>query len=300
MDRQGGDGAPRPRHRRARKSGRGPLPRGAREIAEEELRRAAVADIGDWFRFEIGGGIDIGNHSVRLSVNATIGATTWVEFHVDLVGSDLRMTGQPEDVPPLARGVIPEVGQRGYRAYPLVDHIADKVAATYERHGEERRPSTRYRDLVDLVAIVTTASVGAASQRAALTSEFDRRGLTLPTSFVVPDRALWEPGYRAEARRSLLDTAQTLDEALLVVRPFIDPLLDAAPRGRGSPDRDGGAEGRPSACGPGGDCGRHQGRGGHVSERWAAYSIEGPLAGVRARRPASRGSPGRRACRPAF
>ncbi|MHB1498854.1 MAG: nucleotidyl transferase AbiEii/AbiGii toxin family protein [Acidimicrobiales bacterium] len=207
----------------------------AREIAEEELRRAAVADIGDWFRFEIGGGIDIGNHSVRLSVNATIGATTWVEFHIDLVGSDLRMTGQPEDVPPLARGVIPEVGQRGYRAYPLVDHIADKVAATYERHGEERRPSTRYRDLVDLVAIVTTASVGAASQRAALTSEFDRRGLTLPTSFVVPDRALWEPGYRAEARRSLLDTAQTLDEALVVVGPFIDPLLDGSASGSWEP-----------------------------------------------------------------
>ena len=145
------------------------------------------------------------------------------------------MTGQPEDVPPLARGVIPEVGQRGYRAYPLVDHIADKVAATYERHGEERRPSTRYRDLVDLVAIVTSASVGAASQRAALTSEFDRRGLTLPTSFVVPDRALWAPGYRAEARRSLLDTAQTLDGALVVVRPFIGPLLDGSASGSWEP-----------------------------------------------------------------
>ena len=102
----------------------------AREIAEKELRRAGAIDIGDWFRFEIGGGIEGRNHSVRLPVNATIGATTWVEFHIDLVGSDLRMTGSPEDVPPLARGEIPEVGQRGYRAYPLVDHIADKIAAT--------------------------------------------------------------------------------------------------------------------------------------------------------------------------
>lgn len=41
----------------------------------------------------------------------------------------------------------------------MVDHVADKVAATYERHGEDRRPSTRFRDLVDLVAIVTAASV---------------------------------------------------------------------------------------------------------------------------------------------
>ena len=145
------------------------------------------------------------------------------------------MTGQPEDVPPLARGVIPEVEQRGYRAYPLVDHVADKVAATYELHGEDRRPSTRFRDLVDLVAIVGGASGDANAQTAALRSEFDRRGLTLPTSFDVPDQALWEPGYAAEARRSLLDTAQKLDAALVAVCAFLNPLLDATASGSWRP-----------------------------------------------------------------
>ncbi len=198
----------------------------AREVAEDELRRAVAIDLGDWFGFEVGGGTPIGDRAVRLPVNAVIGATTWVEFRVDLVGSDLRMTGQPEDVPPLARGVIPEIEQRGYRAYPLVDHVADKVAATYERHGEDRRPSTRYRDLVDLVAIVRATSVQAEAQRAALRSEFERRALLLPDRFDVPNRRLWERGYTAEARRSLLDTARTLDAALTVVRPFLDPLLD--------------------------------------------------------------------------
>lgn len=198
----------------------------ARELAEDELGRAAAIDVGDWFRFEIGGGTAIGDGAVRLPVNAVIGATTWVEFRVDLVGSDLRMTGQPEDAPPLALGVIPEVEQRGYRVYPLVDHVADKVAATYERHGEDRRPSTRYRDVVDLVAIVTGTSVPATAQLAALRSEFERRALALPDRFDVPDRFLWERGYAAEARRSLLNTARTLDEALAVIRPFLDPLLD--------------------------------------------------------------------------
>jgi hypothetical protein len=148
--------------------------------------------------------------------------------HVDLVGSDLRMTGHPEDVPPVARGIIPHVDQRGYRAYPLVDHVADKVAATYERHGAEQVPSTRYRDVVDLVSIVTGASVSAGEQRLALESEFRRRGHTLPSSFDVPDRSLWEPGYAAQARRSLLTVkpGRTLDEALAIVRPFLDPLLD--------------------------------------------------------------------------
>jgi hypothetical protein len=197
-----------------------------REVAEYDLRRAAATDIGDWFQFVIGGGAAIGNDAVRLPVKAVIGVTTWVEFHVDFVGSSLRMTGQPEDVPPLARGVIPAVEQRGYRAYPLVDHVADKIAATYERHGEERRPSTRYRDLVDLVAIVTGASVPGDAQSRAIRSEFDRRGLALPDRFEVPDTALWEPGYAAEARRSMLGMAPTLDEALAIVRPFVDPVLE--------------------------------------------------------------------------
>lgn len=206
-----------------------------RDDAEADVRRAAGADVDDWFSFEIGAGRPINTGATRLPVDARIGQTTWIRFHLDLVGTALRMTGQPDDVPPLARGVIPDVSQRGYRAYPLVDHVADKIAATYERYGTGRRPSTRYRDLVDLVAIITGVSVDAAAQRTAVGSEFARRGLPLPEHFDVPDRTLWTPNYAAEARRSLLDTAATLDEALAVVRPFIDPLLQGTARGTWRP-----------------------------------------------------------------
>jgi len=202
-----------------------------RDAAEADVRRAARADIGDWFTFEIGAGTPISNDATRLPVNALIGATTWIRFHLDLVGTAVQMTGQPEDVPPLARGLIPDVAQRGYRAYPLVDHVADKIAATYERYGTSRMPSTRYRDLVDLVAIITGASVDATAQRTALESEFARRRLVLPDHFEVPDRTLWTSGYSAEARRSLLGTARTLDDALTVVRPYTDPLLQGTAHG---------------------------------------------------------------------
>jgi hypothetical protein len=109
------------------------------------------------------------------------------------------MTGEPEDVPALARVEMADIKQCGYRVYPLVDHIADKVAATFERHGAGGMPSTRFRDLVDLVAIARGASVDATAQRAALTSEARRRGLVLPDRFVV--------------------------------RPFLDPLLDGSAAG---------------------------------------------------------------------
>lgn len=209
-----------------------------RELAEADLRDAVSRDIGDWFSFELGPRRPVATDAaLRIPVTAIVGTASWASFHVDLVGSDLRMTGQPENVPPLARVLMPDIDQNGYRAYPLVDHIADKISAILQRYGEQELPSTRFKDLVDLVAIVTAVSVAADLQMNALASEALRRGMTLPASFGVPDRGLWERGYGAEAGRSLLLTARSLDEALGVVRRFVDPLLARMAAGRWDPKR---------------------------------------------------------------
>lgn len=209
----------------------------ARAVAEADLREAAGRDIGDWFRFEIGAGRPIGDGDagVRLPTTAYVGPTEWVSFHVDLVGSDLRMTGEPESMPPLAWVLMPDVEQHGYRVYPLVDHVADKVVATFELYGQQQRPSTRFKDLLDLVSIITGAPIAAEPQLVALASEAQRRPVTLPEVFEVPDRALWEPGYAAEAGRSMLPVAPTLDAALAIVGPCLDPLLDGSAAGAWDP-----------------------------------------------------------------
>jgi len=207
--------------------------------AETDLRAAANRDIGDWFRFEIGRSrpVSAGGAGLRLPVTVFIGATEWCTFHVDLVGSEIRVTGQPDQVPPIARIAIPDIEQHGYRAYPLVDHIADKVAAILQPYGAGRVPSTRYKDLVDLVAIVSQATVEAEAQRVALESEADRRGINLPTTFSVPDRGLWQQAYAAEAKRSLLETTLTLDDALAVVTLFLNPLFEGTAAGVWDPRR---------------------------------------------------------------
>lgn len=205
--------------------------------AEVDLRRAVQQDIRDWFRFEVGPRrpLSAGGAGIRIPMTAFIGVTEWCSFRVDLVGQEIRITGEPEHVPPLARVAIPDIEQHGYYAYPLVDHIADKVVATVQTYGAGRVPSTRYKDLVDLVAILSQATVEAEPQRAALQSEADRREVALPTAFTVPDRELWRKGYAAEARRSLLDEAFTLDGALAVVVPFLNPLLDGSAAGTWDP-----------------------------------------------------------------
>jgi hypothetical protein len=211
----------------------------AGNTAEADLREAAGAEVGDWFGFAIGPPRPVADAvgGVRLPATASIGPTAWASFHVDIVEAGPRMTGQPDHVPPLARVAMPGLEQHGYRAYPIVDHIADKVTAMYEVHGRTGFPSTRYKDLVDLVAIVSTTSGDAQAQLTALRSEAERRGLRLPQRFTVPDRRLWQPGYAAEARRSLLPTSRTLDQALAAVRPFLDPLLDGTAAGTWNPSQ---------------------------------------------------------------
>lgn len=209
----------------------------ALEIAERELREAVALDLGDWFRFEAGPAQEAsdGATGTRVPIHAFVGPTEWAAFHVDLVGNEVRMTGAPEQMPALARVMMPDIEQRGYRVYPLVDHVADKIAATFDRYGKSRSPSTRYKDLVDLVAIASTASVAADAQIIALRSEGERRGIQLPAAFSVPDRDAWKRGYEAEAGRSLLEVAATLEEALELMEAFADPLLDGSARGGWDP-----------------------------------------------------------------
>jgi hypothetical protein len=205
------------------------------EAAEEDLRVGADLELGDWFRFEVGRGLSLTGGGIALPVTAYVGQTQWARYKVDLVGSDFRMTDEPEPVPPLADIHLPDVEQHGYRAYPLVDHVADKIAATFERYGPTESPSSRYKDLIDLVAIVKGASVPAQAQMAAVASEATRRGITLPNRFTVPDPASWQKGYAAAAKRWRLEEAKTVDEALAIVRPFIDPVLEGAATGRWNP-----------------------------------------------------------------
>jgi hypothetical protein len=200
----------------------------SRDQAERDVREAARRDIGDWVHFEIGPAAPVADAGggARLPITATIGTTPWTRFHVDVVAEGVRMTGCPDNVPPLIPNLIPGLNQPSYLVYPLVDHIADKITAILERHGDTNRPSTRYKDLVDLVALVNRSTVSADAQQHALDSEADRRHLALPTRFDVPEPTQWQIGYAAEARRAIDLPALTLNNALKVVRPFIEPLLD--------------------------------------------------------------------------
>jgi Nucleotidyl transferase AbiEii toxin, Type IV TA system len=209
----------------------------SRDQAERDLRRALTLDAGDWFVFDAGPGQAIadGAQGIRVPINARIGPTTWAAFHVDVVAHGVRMTGEPDAVTALTAVAMPGLLQPGYLAYPLLDHVADKTCAILERRGTSEHPSTRFKDLVDLVALVAHVRPTADAQRRALRSEADRRALVLPHRFDVPDVPMWTAGYAAEARRALVPSVLTLPQALARVSPFLDPLLDGTGAGGWEP-----------------------------------------------------------------
>lgn len=125
-------------------------------------------------------------------------------------------------------------------ASTLVDHIADEIAATFDRYGKSRSPSTRYKDLVDLTAIATAASVEAPAQIVGLRSETKRRSIEsrLPSRFQTV-----KPGKRdmGGSRALAVERSCTLEEALKLSARFADPLLDDSARHLGSQRRNLGA-----------------------------------------------------------
>ena len=209
---------------------------GAINEVERLLREASTLDIGDWMHFEVGASVRIqasGAQGVRTRIRSFIGSKAWATFQADLVADGVLMSAEPDVVLPLTSVNIGNQMRTEWKAYPLVDHIADKICAILERHGGVS--STRYKDLVDLVAIIQRSEVLAKPQIIALSKEAERRDLALPREFDVPDHELWSIGYQAESRRTVGLSASRLDEALALVSPFIDPLLVGTATGRWEP-----------------------------------------------------------------
>jgi hypothetical protein len=206
-------------------------PAGSPEDALTALRRAVTRDLGDFFTFRLSEprALVQGVAGLRVAAEARLGPRSFERFGVDVV-TGVEITGSPEEFDPALPLRIPGLVKPRYRLYPLVDSIADKVTAMAESH--HGRPSTRFRDLADLVLIARAAAVSADGMARALASERLRRGLPQVTALVVPDNATWRSGYRAIARDLPGLTERSFDEALVLARRFVDPVLGGAAAGR--------------------------------------------------------------------
>lgn len=203
---------------------------GTLEVAVEELRSLAALDLNDHFRFVTGqvvthdeGTGPTGRQLATLHVSCYVGVSRVEEFTVDLVVGCV-ITGPPEVVDPRVALDIPELSTPRYLLYPVTDHIADKVCATFDLYGTSRSPSSRVRDLVDLVVIARTQTVRSGSLAQSIRSEQVRRELAPIGHFVTPSG--WRTAYAGIARDVVECSGhRSYAAAISLVEAFLDPVL---------------------------------------------------------------------------
>jgi predicted nucleotidyltransferase component of viral defense system len=197
------------------------------EVAIDELKELSRGPGGDPFSFVVRDPVRMsgGVAGVNVKVDTYLGAAVYCVFPIDL-STELTFVAQVEHRRPRPVLEVPGVDPLPeFTLYPLPDQVADKVCAMYERHGPAETPSSRFRDLVDLVLIVSNFELDAAQTIRALVSESRRRDLLLPARLQTPDPT-WLDGYRAAARdTSLLSQLHELPAAWLAAGECLDPLL---------------------------------------------------------------------------
>ncbi|MEU9763507.1 nucleotidyl transferase AbiEii/AbiGii toxin family protein [Streptomyces sp. NPDC047987] len=212
---------------------------GGIDEAVADLLKAAAHDLDDYMSFT----------PTRSSMheNGAAGAKQIFRVHmgtheVGVVKVDV-VTGHAPSTAPDVRRITPLIDLAWpadwpkARLYPIVNHLADKICAMYERH--KGSPSSRYRDLADILLISQRENVDGRYAQLALRTEARRRRLTgalgvelvLPTAFHAPGPA-WPDRYPAAARQVPgLQRCHTWKEAAMAAEAFLTPLLAPGPPG---------------------------------------------------------------------
>ncbi|CAL9676383.1 nucleotidyl transferase AbiEii/AbiGii toxin family protein [Streptomyces sp. enrichment culture] len=218
-------------------------PERSAEEARQLVIEAASMELGDHLRYVAGkflGHSDEGRGGAQY-FQVYLGTGLVDTIKVDLVVGR-TLAGTPEiRTLQSAVDIAWPVDWPQVRLYPVIDHIADKICAMYERHGKDgEHGSNRYRDLADLLLISQQETVpGQAVCQALQREAARRRGLgirvVLPAAFEAPG-AHWHDGYPAQARIVLgLQGCSTLAEAATAAEAFITPMLSGAAHGTWNP-----------------------------------------------------------------
>jgi hypothetical protein len=203
------------------------------DIGRQDSEEAATADfltvqsvnLGDHFTFTIErtGRLDpaLEGAAVRYHVTAQLAGRPFEDVTVD-VGFGEPPFGEPE----LVRGPdllsFAEIAPAEVPALPLEQHVAEKVHA-YTRSYAGGNPSTRVKDLIDLVVISSFFSFQAGRLRGALENTFGSRAThALPLTLPSPP-SQWRIPYHRMAIEVGLD--QEVSEGYKQATAFLDPIL---------------------------------------------------------------------------
>ena len=200
------------------------------EKAVEELKELASIDLGDFIVFHFDGMEPIRvedeyRDGYKLFFTPVIGGRTLARISIDLVANVVSY-GEPDMLTPADRVDVADLPVFDYPVYPVTSAIADKVCGIVGSYAG--KPSSRVKDLVDLVIYITTEDFDYAILSEHLSRELKMRKLELSDGFRVP--GAWHESYSgryaALAKRTGMDASlQILDAAEALVAKCLNPVL---------------------------------------------------------------------------
>lgn len=202
-----------------------------RRISVEEtvkaLNELASIDMGDWCRFELTRqeiSEDVNGYSrlLKLRYATFIGQEEKDPILID-VSLDCHATQPIERLDPANRVFVEGLTTHPYLLYPLEDQLADKLCAIMERQPGGW-PSSRMKDLVDVVTYAQNEVFSLNHLSFAIRSECRRRAMSVPESFVAPQE--WATAYAPFAKRSGIESEFcNFDTACKLAERFFNPAL---------------------------------------------------------------------------
>ena len=198
-----------------------------------QAKRIAAIDLGDWCTFRLTKSevsLDENGYSrlLRLRFATYVGDEEKDPVLIDL-SLDCVLTFPPERITPANRLDVPGVETCDYLVYSLPDQLADKLCGIMERTSGGF-PSSRMKDLVDVVSYACRESFVLGQLQRAIEGECGRRAMDVPQRFCAP--SAWAGRFASFAKANgLSDEMSTFDGASDLAACLFDPTL--------SPDSDG-------------------------------------------------------------
>ncbi len=196
--------------------------------ALDDLRQLVKIDLADHFRFEYVSHVNslggpgqpyVDGYTVKFDVY--IGTQRRGQIKVDLT-TGAGITDDVSLIEPANALHLPRLASNPYRVYPVVDQIADKICATHMLYSGS--PSTRQKDLVDLVVFARTHDVNGLALRKAIETEARRRGLASFSRVELP--RTWGREYSQMAKRvPHCEGFTEIKSARALIEDFIEPAL---------------------------------------------------------------------------
>ena len=183
-------------------------------------------DVGDYFTIQVERTAvppDRLGGSHRFHITATLAGRPFETFMLD-VGLRSSPIDEYDTLTTSDLLSFAEIEPAHIRAIPLERHIAEKLHAYTRRYGNDQ-PSSRAKDLIDIVIMSELASFEFEGLRDAIFRTFSEREThEVPGSLPAPPRN-WARPYRALAEEVALDPDPGIGHHLAAA--FLDPVLAA-------------------------------------------------------------------------